>query len=282
MTEELNGGCLDERAAMRAALWRILEEPKNTLSDGKALKTIVRIAKEALASEARASLSTSKQEGVEPVGWQVRGIGREDGPGEWRHADAEDVEAYRNGPDMWELRPVFAAPGAAIAAREQVEPMPEGWKLVEKKTCYVLLDGDTVVASLAGPESVHYAAILARAIATPAAAIPAAPSGVTEALRAFVDIKPLGYGAKGTRDIDMAQWNEAHRAALVCLAALTQPTTVQQAGVLSALRRISLIEIERGMDGDEAIERGIAAVGMARAALKTAQTTAQPGDKEAA
>lgn len=53
---------------------------------------------------------------------------------------------------------------------------------------------------------------------------PAPASGaVAEALRAFVDIKPLGYGAPGTRDIDIAQWNEAYRAAKVCLGALASP-----------------------------------------------------------
>ncbi|RST54139.1 hypothetical protein [Variovorax sp. DXTD-1] len=89
MTEELNRGCLDERAAMRASLERILEEPKNTLSDGKALKAIVRIAKEALAYEAdRASLSTSKQAGAEPVAARVR-IWMQNGE---RHAELIDWE----------------------------------------------------------------------------------------------------------------------------------------------------------------------------------------------
>lgn len=56
----------------------------------------------------------------EAVAWQVRGTGREDGPGEWRHASPEDLEAYRNGPDMWDLRPIFAAApvrGALTEAR---------------------------------------------------------------------------------------------------------------------------------------------------------------------
>lgn len=57
---------------------------------------------------------------VHPVGWQVRGIGREDGPGMWRHADEEDLQAYRNGPDMWELRPVFAQPCASQGCGEAV------------------------------------------------------------------------------------------------------------------------------------------------------------------
>lgn len=46
-----------------------------------------------------------------------------------------------------------------------VHPLPEGWRLVVKKTHYALLDGDTVVASLAGPDAERYAAILAKALA---------------------------------------------------------------------------------------------------------------------
>lgn len=67
--ERLNGGCLDERAAMRASLERILEEPKNNLSDGKALKAIVRIAKEALAYEAGRALTSAP---AEPVAWALK------------------------------------------------------------------------------------------------------------------------------------------------------------------------------------------------------------------
>jgi hypothetical protein len=39
------------------------------------------------------------------------------------------------------------------------------------------------------------------------------------ALAAFVAIKPLGYGAVGTRDVDMAAWNEAWEAARSALTA---------------------------------------------------------------
>jgi hypothetical protein len=60
-----------------------------------------------------------------------------------------------------------------------------------------------------------------------------------------------------------------------CRSCVAEP--VQQAPVLRALRRISLIEIERGMDGDEATERGIAAVGIARAALKGEQPVEPSG-----
>lgn len=43
----------------------------------------------------------------------------------------------------------------------------------------------------------------------------------------------------------------------------------EQAGYRTVLERIARIEIERGMDGNEAIERGIAAVGYAQQALAT-------------
>lgn len=48
-----------------------------------------------------------------------------------------------------------------------VAAMPEGWRLVEKKTHYQLNDGNTVVASLAGPDAEANAAIIDRALAAP-------------------------------------------------------------------------------------------------------------------
>ena len=61
-----------------------------------------------------------------PAGWQVRAIVREGGPGKWRHADECDLDAYRNGPDMWELRPVFASPSAAVQQGETAGAMLQG------------------------------------------------------------------------------------------------------------------------------------------------------------
>lgn len=82
-------------------------------------------------------MSDDNKEGAGvPVGWQVRGIGREDGPGEWRHADSADLEAYRNGPDMWELRPVFATPPAVMPAAPSDAVRGLGRRLAE------LLDED--------------------------------------------------------------------------------------------------------------------------------------------
>jgi hypothetical protein len=46
----------------------------------------------------------------------------------------------------------------------------------------------------------------------------------------------------------------------------------EQGGCRTVLERIARIEIERGMDGNEAIERGIAAVGYARQALASGVT----------
>lgn len=54
-------------------------------------------------------------------------------------------------------------------ARASVQPaggaVPEGWKLVEKTTCYVLMDGNRVVASLAGPSADDDARIIAKMLA---------------------------------------------------------------------------------------------------------------------
>jgi len=66
----------------------------------------------------RASLAAPASAQEAPAGWQVRAIGCEGGPGKWRHADECDLDAYRNGPDMWELRPVFASPSAAVQQGE--------------------------------------------------------------------------------------------------------------------------------------------------------------------
>jgi len=46
----------------------------------------------------------------------------------------------------------------------QVPAMPEGWTLIEKKTCYALMHDGAVIATLAGPDSEANAAIIATAI----------------------------------------------------------------------------------------------------------------------
>lgn len=47
--------------------------------------------------------------------------------------------------------------------------IPAGWKLLAKKTCYVLMHDGAVIATLAGPESKENAAIIARMLAAPGA-----------------------------------------------------------------------------------------------------------------
>jgi hypothetical protein len=47
-------------------------------------------------------------------------------------------------------------------------PMPKGWKLISKRTHFKLIHEGCVIASLAGPDSVENAAIIARAIAASA------------------------------------------------------------------------------------------------------------------
>ncbi|QFZ84560.1 hypothetical protein GFK26_18195 [Variovorax paradoxus] len=54
---------------------------------------------------------------------------------------------------------------------------------------------------------------------------PASSAGVADALKAFVAIQPLQYGAHGTRDVDITRWHEAHRAAVSVLA---QPAPAQR------------------------------------------------------
>jgi hypothetical protein len=50
---------------------------------------------------------------------------------------------------------------------EHALAMPEGWRLVEKKTCFMLLDGNDVIATLAGPRSEEIAAKIAMLAAAP-------------------------------------------------------------------------------------------------------------------
>ncbi|WP_353630673.1 hypothetical protein AADG64_22465 [Achromobacter xylosoxidans] len=72
---------------------------------------------------------------------------------------ARDQEMYAAGNRTGEEN---AKHNAAIRAG-----MPEGWKLVTKKTCYALMHDGAVIATLAGPESKENAAIIARILAAP-------------------------------------------------------------------------------------------------------------------
>ncbi|WP_190277698.1 hypothetical protein [Achromobacter xylosoxidans] len=72
---------------------------------------------------------------------------------------ARDQEMYAAGIRTGEEN---AKHNAAIRAG-----VPEGWKLLAKKTCYALMHDGAVIATLAGPESEANAAIIARMLAAP-------------------------------------------------------------------------------------------------------------------
>lgn len=72
---------------------------------------------------------------------------------------ARDQEMYAAGIRTGEEN---AKHNAAIRAG-----VPDGWKLLAKKTCYVLMHEGAVIATLAGPESKENAAIIARMLAAP-------------------------------------------------------------------------------------------------------------------
>ncbi len=56
--------------------------------------------------------------------------------------------------------------------------LPDGWKLVEKKTCYALHCGNTVVATLAGPDAEKNAAIIASMLSAAPAPAPVSDAPV--------------------------------------------------------------------------------------------------------
>jgi len=79
---------------------------------------------------------------------------------------------------------------AAVEAdrRERREvALPDGWRIVEKKTCYTLLNGNEVVATLAGPDAHDNAAIIAHALAAPVTA-QAQPATIKESLKVAVPV----------------------------------------------------------------------------------------------
>lgn len=71
---------------------------------------------------------------------------------------------------------------------DPADSLPDGWRLVEKETCYALLDGNNVVATLAGPDSVQNAAIIANALNSR----PALPSGNSGELPSDKDLREFG------------------------------------------------------------------------------------------
>lgn len=57
-------------------------------------------------------------------------------------------------------RPIPVQPSPAVA-------VPDDWRIVEKKTCYALICGNEVIATLAGSEAQENAAIIAKLLASP-------------------------------------------------------------------------------------------------------------------
>lgn len=76
--------------------------------------------------------------------------------------------------------------------------------------------------------------------------------GVTDALRAFVAIPPLQYGAVGTRDVDVGCWQRAHAAAVAALAGAAQGA--EPSALRGALEEIAAMEYDKWSNGARAGE----------------------------
>lgn len=50
------------------------------------------------------------QASAEPCAWEVRRLDPVEGPSIWLHAHRVDIEGYRRRPELYELRPLYAAP----------------------------------------------------------------------------------------------------------------------------------------------------------------------------
>jgi hypothetical protein len=68
------------------------------------------------------------------------------------------------------LKKQLAAPSPTGESLSAPSVVPEGWRIVEKKTHYQLNCGNDVIATLTGPAAEENASIIARAIAAPQAA----------------------------------------------------------------------------------------------------------------
>jgi hypothetical protein len=200
MTEELNGGCLDEREAFEAYIVAEGYDGKHWLQrwpvGGEAQKN--RYAKDWVqtaweAWQKRASLSTSKQAGAEPVAYSnstprlhIGDSAFEDWyqnylPNSVGHKQiARDAYAAGMGDPL-----VTAAPGAAIAAREQEAPSDDEQLVATLIHC----SREVSPTAMTGYD---LASVLSRAaeriqsIVTPPAATPAAPGDV-QILEALAD-----------------------------------------------------------------------------------------------
>jgi hypothetical protein len=137
MTEELNGGCLDERdypplparedrPALNAIPYRVYTEAQMRAyvdEDRKVRQLSACNFCLSQAAEARASLSTSKQAGAEPVALPTDEEMREGfREYDWSVSGAKNQtpwQLWRDGVYWGNRQIIKAAPGAAIAAREQ-------------------------------------------------------------------------------------------------------------------------------------------------------------------
>jgi len=239
----------------------------------------------------RASLSTSKQAGAEPVAWECRKrVPNNPTWSEWTTCLERDHIAIQANSLHWGMvyqsrALCLAAPGAAIAAREQEAAINPAvlhealgyaahWAAFEDKRGNTL-DAQRVrkvIASLASREE---------APATPPAATPAAPGEVmVVAWQCQSPVAGLGYSYTDIPE----QRAELERNGWTChelsrTAALTQPTTVQQALTDEQANEIARASFEKHCGRPHPWE---GAQPWVIDALKTAQTTALPGDKEAA
>lgn len=85
-------------------------------------------------------------------------------------------------PDSYDIR-------CAIAAALSACPVPAGWKLVQRKTCFALHHGTEVVATLAGPQAEANAAVLAAVLAAaPTAPAPAQPTEPAPSVEAKISL----------------------------------------------------------------------------------------------
>lgn len=51
----------------------------------------------------------------------------------------------------------------------QAPALPKGWRIMQKPTCFSLIEGNCVIANLVGPDAEKNAAIIVRCLATPPA-----------------------------------------------------------------------------------------------------------------
>lgn len=81
-----------------------------------------------------------------------------------KFADALGLE-LRMSDELWEnARNLYYQLRAALSAQQSAPErvsVPQSWRVVEKPTCFALLDGNQVIATLAGPDAEENAAIIA-------------------------------------------------------------------------------------------------------------------------